>query len=83
MTPIFSSSDKEEGLREREPILGGCGSMEWQGARMWQSGPEAGVDCPEESMVPHHALQQSTRARGPEMLSCSPGVLAATRPHAT
>lgn len=81
--PIFSSSDKEEGSRKREPILGGCGSLEGQGAGMWQSGPKAGVDCPEESVVPHHALQQSTRVRGPETLRCSPGVLAAARPHAT
>ena len=81
--PIFSSSDKEEGSKEREPILGGRGSLEGQGARMWQSGPKAGVDCPEENVVPHHALPQSTRVRGPETLHCSPGGLAAAHPHAT
>ena len=47
-----------KGLQAQATILGRCGSLEWQGARMWQSGPKAGVDCPEKSRVPHHALQR-------------------------
>ena len=71
MTPIFFSCDKEEGSKHlpKSPSQGGYGCSEGQGAGVWQSVPEAGVDCPGESGAPHRALLQSPRARGPDHLS--------------